>query len=118
MARTNKETSRLAWAGVERGLKIFVTPVGTSAANVGATKRVVAIRDVTTPSDQRAVKSRNPNVEIRNKWGSKAGCRGEGRFSRRSSLETAYLTLETRKLSLFTRSSCPYSRDSPLPSLF
>src|SRR5262249_24820497 len=44
MARTNKETSRIAWAGMDRGLKMLVTPVGTSAANVGSTRKVVAIK--------------------------------------------------------------------------
>src|SRR5262245_39517436 len=67
MASTNKETSRLAWAGVERGLKMLVTLVGTSAANAGLTRKVVAIkRKEAFPSAQRAFKIRNPNFEIRN----------------------------------------------------
>src|SRR5262249_49485606 len=44
MARTNKETSRIDWAGVERGLKMLVTLVGTSAANAGLTRNVAAIQ--------------------------------------------------------------------------
>src|SRR5215467_7371541 len=41
MARTNQETSRIAWAGVERGLKMLVTLVGTSAANAALARKMI-----------------------------------------------------------------------------
>ena len=36
--------SWIAWAGVERGLKMLVTPVGTSAANPELTRKFAAIK--------------------------------------------------------------------------
>src|SRR5215471_21007522 len=79
IARTKKETSRIAWAGVERGLKMLVTLVGTSAANAGLTRKVAARkRKEAAPSARRVLFFTLPSLLCSVEW---RVSRNEGRGS-------------------------------------
>src|SRR5215475_13662891 len=96
MARTKKETSRIAWAGVESGLKMLVTPLGASAANPGLTRKVAAPqRKEAIPNAQRLLFFTFPSLPC-TRIVSSDECQATSDFPRHSTLDTFSFSPDSR----------------------